>query len=81
MVLKLFEGFKAGFREVGEVLAGLVNLLLLSLVYLAGVGLTSIVAKIFGKHFLNLKQQKDKKTYYEELNLSKESKETYYRQF
>lgn len=81
MVLIFLKGVTTGFKEFGEVIAWLVSFVLLSLVYFLGVGTTSLLAKIVGKHFLNTKEQKNKKTYYEELNLSKEPKDSYYRQF
>ena len=79
MIKNLFKGLKEGNKMFGEDIASLVNFILLTFVYFFGVGITSIIAKIFGKHFLESK--KNKNSYWSELNLSKRKKEEYYRQF
>ena len=79
--MAFFSEFKEGQKSFGETIAILVNSLLLSLVYFIGVGGTSIIAKIFGKHFLDLKINKQNKSYWEDLNLDKESLEESYKQF
>lgn len=76
-----FEGFKKGIKEFGENIAIIVNSALLLIVYIIGVGITSMVAKICGKHFLKNKLSKESKTYWTDLNLSKKNMEKYYRQF
>ncbi|MFA5797405.1 MAG: hypothetical protein WC916_05195 [Candidatus Woesearchaeota archaeon] len=77
-----FKGWLAGMKEFGGVIAAIVNFILLFPVYIIGVGVTSLVAKIFGKHFLNLKNP-DKKleTYWLQKEGKKSSKEDCYRQF
>ena len=77
---QLFSGLKEGQKLFGETLASLVNSILLTFVYIIGVGLTSITSKIFKKKFLKL-QPDNSSTYWEELNLSKKPMEEYYRQF
>ncbi len=80
--LKLFfSGFKNGFLDFSELIARIVNSLLLSLVYFIGVGLTSIFAKIARKHFLETNSFKKKNTYWSDLDLKKRDIEEYYRQF
>lgn len=59
-----FLEFKKGLMEFGLNFNALVNLIILSLVYLLGIGPTSIVAKVFGKHFLSLKIARSKKSYW-----------------
>jgi len=76
---QFFEGFKAGFKGFVENLAIIINIILLSVVYLVAVGITSIIAKIARKHFLDIKCKK--KSYWIELNLKKKTTEEYYRQF
>jgi hypothetical protein len=76
-----FSGFGEGFKEFGENVALIVNSLLLSVVYIIGVGLTSLVSKLFKKSFLDMKQSKKSKTYWSNLNLKKRPDEEYYRQF
>ena len=75
----LLIGFKKGVKGFGQNISMLVNTILLSVVYFIGVGLTFIFAKIFRKHFLELKLKKD--SYWSDLNLSKKKIEEYYRQF
>ena len=75
-----FKGFLTGFKRFGHTFATVVNFVLLTIVYIIGVGLTSIVAKAVGKSFLNTKKRR-KPSYWEDKNLTKEPKENYYRQF
>jgi len=77
---QFFIGFKKGTGNFGYNIALIINTILLILVYLMGVGLTSIFAKIVGKHFLETKLSK-KETYWSDLNLKKKPIEEYYRQF
>ena len=76
-----FAAFKKGISGFGQNISALVNFLLLSLVYLFGVGFTSILSKILKKDFLEVKLSKDKKTYWSKLDLKKESLEKHMRQF
>jgi hypothetical protein len=75
---RLRSGFKEGVKNFGENINSIITFVLLSFVYFIGVGLTSIVAKISGKHFLDMKA---KKTYWISLNPKKKPIEAYYRQF
>ena len=77
--MKFFKGFKKGMKGFGDNLTIIINSILLSLVYIIGVGLTSLFAKLFRKKFLELKKRRG--TYWSELNLKKKSTEDYYRQF
>jgi len=72
-------GFKKGMGNFGQNIALIINTILLTLVYLIGVGLTSIFAKIVGKHFLETKLSKD--SYWSDLNSKKKPIEEFYRQF
>ncbi|MBL7056614.1 hypothetical protein ISS07_06900 [Candidatus Woesearchaeota archaeon] len=75
-----FEGFKEGARLFGENIVLIINSILLFLVYIFGVGFTSIIAKLVGKQFLNLKISK-KGSYWSDLNLKKKKIKNYYKQF
>jgi len=77
---QFFTGAKKGMGNFGHNIALIINTILLTFVYLIGVGLTSIFAKIVGKHFLEIKISK-KETYWSDLNLKKKPIEEYYRQF
>lgn len=74
-------GFKKGFMEFGHAISTIVNTVLLVFVYIIGVGPTSIVAKLAGKRFLEMKIEKEKESYWSELNLKKKETKDYYKQF
>jgi cytochrome c biogenesis protein CcdA len=76
-----FSGFIRGFRIFGENITVIINSALLLFVYIVGVGITSIIAKIFGKHFLETKLSRQKESYWCAINSGKKRKEEYYRQF
>ena len=80
-LMAFFRGIHEGQKQFGEDISFLVNLILLSAVYFTGVMFSSLTAKIFRKNFLALKPQKDKESYWKELNLKKTKTEDYYRQF
>lgn len=74
-----FKGFAKGFKDFGNSITNIINFVLLFIVYFVGVGITSLVATIAGKHFLETKKKKD--TYWVKLDLGKKKFEEYYRQF
>lgn len=76
-----FTGLKKGMNSFGGSISTIINSALLLTVYLIGVGLTSLFAKLIGKHFLETKVSKYEKTYWADLNLKKKDIEEYYRQF
>jgi len=78
--MSFFKGFQKGMKDFGFLLPHIINSVLLFVVYLVGVGLTSLVAKLVGKHFLELSQS-NTDSYWTDLNLKKKKKEEYYRQF
>ena len=47
-------GFKEGMRQFGQTISIIINSGLLLIVYFIGIGFTSIIAKLFHKHFLDL---------------------------
>lgn len=78
-IKQMFDEFMEGSKMFGELISAIINLLLLSFVYFVGVGLTSIVAKVSGKRFIDDRTAKD--SYWEELNLTTRPLNEYYRQF
>lgn len=80
MIKEFYKGFKSGMKSFGNTLTIIINSILLSIVYLIGVGLTSIMAKILKKRFISL-DLSNKKSYWSELNLKDKPLEEYYRQF
>lgn len=78
---QFFQGFKKGTKDFGHNISTIINSVLLSIVYIIGVGLTSVIAKLVGKHFLDTKTSEKADTYWTDLDLKKKSIEDYYRQF
>ena len=76
---ELINAYLKGMKEFGINISTLVNTILLFFTYLIGVGITSIVAKISGKHFMDLRRREG--TYWHDINLGKRKKEDYYKQF
>jgi hypothetical protein len=77
-----FEGnFYNGMKRFGEDIGIIINTLILTIVYILGIGLTFIVSKLVGKKFLDLKIDKNKDTYWTTLNLNKKPFQEYLRQF
>lgn len=82
MNLEFFKEIKEGMKDFGETISIIINSILLLIVYILGVGLTSIIAKfLFGKHFLETEILRERKSYWSNLNLTKKNQEEYYRQF
>lgn len=88
--LGFFKGFKKGAAIFGECITALINSALLTAVYAFGVGITSILAKVSGKRFLDRHPDKKKTTYWSDWagtgmqangNNGNKTKDTYYRQF
>ena len=77
---RFIKEFQKGIKDFSHHISVIVNSVLLSLVYIIGVGITFIFSKLSKKHFLNTKFEK-KKSYWNDLNLKKESIEEYYKQF
>ncbi len=74
-------GMKDGSSDFGLGVSRVVNFILLSFVYVFGVGLTSLVARMKGKHFLDMDIDKGAKTYFVDEPIMKKDKEEYFRQF
>jgi len=75
------KGVRSGMEKIGHLLAKAINSVLLLFVYVIGVGITSMIAKVAKKKFLDLEVSESRESYWEDLNLGKEEKQNYYRQF
>lgn len=75
------KNFKKGQKMFADDIAIIINSILLSIVYIFGVGISAIFARIFDKKFMDKKPNINAKTYWEPLNLKKAKTEEYYRQF
>lgn len=72
--------FGEGMHFFGERIAFIVNSTLLFLVYVVAIGITSVIAKLFGKHFLDTAIDPKRETYWQDLPIE-DHKESIYRQF
>lgn len=79
--LGFFSLFKKKAKGFSKILTLIINSILLSIVYVVGVGFTSIIAKLSGKHFLDIRLSKKKNSYWSNLNLKKKPIKEFYRQF
>lgn len=79
-IIIFLKGVKKGMSNFGHSISIIINTFLLILVYLSGVGITSIIARIVGKKFIN-EEISSKKSYWSNLNLKRKPIEEYYRQF
>lgn len=80
LLAKFFDGFGEGTKQFGKNITLVINTTLLFIVYVFGVGLTSMTAKLVGKKFLDINIGK-KKTYWSDLSLKKKKIKSYYKQF
>ena len=77
-----FKAFYEGMKTFGACIVDIVNFVLLIPVYFIGVGLTAIIAKMFGKHFMNLKKpDKKAKTYWVDKEQKKPKIDDFYKEF
>ena len=75
------KGFKIGFNFFKENISIIINSILLSIIYIIGIGLSFLIAKILRKGFLDTKIDKNKNSYWLNLNLGKKKEDYYYKQF
>ncbi len=81
-ILKTFIiGIRDGFGNFSYTIMNIVNFILLALVYFTAIALVSIISKLAGKRFLDLKKNKNKKTYWLNKPITTKSLKKYYRQF
>lgn len=75
------DDFLNGFKSFGLNFNALINLIVLSLVYLIGIGPSSVVAKVLGKHFLELKSSPQRKSYWVKFDAGAPKISNFLRQF
>ena len=80
-ILSLWGSLRDGMRHFGDDIAGLINTVLLLIVYVFGVGLTALVAKLVGKQFLDRKPVAKKNTYWRDVSTKKPDMDSHFRQF
>lgn len=79
-IKKFLKGFSKGVKEFNY-LHTIVNLIVLTFVYIFGIGFTLIIARFNNKKFLEVEITKNKDSYWSDLNLKKQETEKYLRQF
>lgn len=80
-MIKIFSFFKKTAEKIGLTMAFVVNSLLLLVVYTIGVGLTSVVAKIVGKRFLEIRPSSEMSSYWNDVVPRKKSFGDHFKQF
>jgi len=74
-------GFKSGFEKFGRSIAAVVNVVILGITYFIGVGISSLLSKLFHKSNLDMKMDKGDVSYWSEFEGGKEDLESHYRQY
>jgi len=69
------------FLKVGKKIGEFNSKVLLTIVYILGIGSAAILAKIFRKHFLELKLEPEKESYWAESKKEKNIPENFRRSF
>ena len=80
-IKEFFGNLREGQKAFGGDISTVINSTLLTFVYIFGVGSSYLISKISKKELLEAKLDKESKTYWKDLNLSKGKMEEYYRQF
>ena len=75
-----FKGIQQGFKNFSYTLTNIINFSLLSIVYFIGIGIVSVISKLSGRHFLDLKKQ-NKASNWHEHKVTKQPLEKYFRTF
>ncbi|MAG15645.1 hypothetical protein CMO88_01135 [Candidatus Woesearchaeota archaeon] len=65
-MIKIIKSFWNGFLKVGKKIGEFNSRVLLSVVYILGIGFSALIAKTFRKHFLELKLEPEKESYWAE---------------
>ena len=80
MLKKVWGVVNSILEPISKVISAIVNFILLSLVYFIGIGSVSIVMKLFGRLFLELKKKNSKSNWHEH-KVAKQPLEQYCRTF
>ena len=77
----LFSGIYAGLGKFGSIVSSIINLIFLFIVFVLGIGVVSLIAKLVGKKFLTIKMDKKLNTYWQDTIMTKRKKEDYLKPF
>lgn len=75
-----FKGFQNGLKEFGKKVSIIVNTALLLAVYILGVGIPALVARVKHKEFMHERLERKKSTYWEDISYSPK-RGPYYKQY
>lgn len=73
-------GVLDGFKEFGEIFPSILNFIILTVIYFVGIGFSSVLKLVLRKEFMELKTDKKKKSYWEDLNIGK-NKDNIFKQY
>lgn len=71
---------KSAFKSVSDFISSVFNFIFLLIVYLIGIGPVSLIMKLFGKHFLELRKS-SRKSNWTGHKVTREPLDNYYRSF
>ena len=80
MLKKIWFVIKSVLEPVAKLISAIINFVFLFIVYFTAIGFVSILMKLFGKHFLEIKKI-HKNSNWHEHKVTKQSLEQYYRTF
>mgnify|MGYP001579666641 CR=1 FL=1 len=80
MIKTIWDFIKGVLEPFARAISSIVNFILLSIVYFIGIGPVSVLMKLFGKHFLELKKH-NRKSNWDDHKVTKQPLEQYYRTF
>ena len=75
------KGFGKGIKDFGEIFGFVVNSVILLVVYVIGIGFSSILAKLLRKMCFETKPSEKKSSYWTHLEIKENDSESFYRQF
>ncbi|MFQ5493293.1 MAG: hypothetical protein ACE5DX_04000 [Candidatus Dojkabacteria bacterium] len=81
MIKTFLGGFKSGFTNFGKDVNLILVFLVLTFTYVAIVGPISLITRLFGKKYLELKQRREEKTYWKDYDEDFSRPDNYYKQY
>lgn len=80
-MVKFLNSIKLGFRDFGMTINQLVVTITLIAVYIIGIGISAVLARLLKIHLLDLSVSPNKESYWTKLNLSVKPLQSYLRQY
>lgn len=76
-----FAGFRSGAMRVGHAIGEPINAILLTFAYIVGIGPVSIIGKLVGKRYIDVRHTTEEKSHWHDHVVKTEPLEKYRRQF